>query len=372
MNRRSAQVKLAVGLFLVMMPLNLEAKTTVTKQPFGKLANGTPVEIYTLADETVEARIITYGGIIQSLKVPDKNGKKEDIVLGFDSVDGYVNNPGPFFGALIGRYANRIAHGQFKLDGQTYTLPKNDGDNTLHGGRGFDKNVWSAKQIENGVELSYVSEDRDQGFPGTLTAVVKYTLVGSTLHIDYSATTDKDTVVNLTNHSYFNLSGQGNGDILKQELKINALRFTPVNATLIPTGRLTPVAGTPFDFRKLTVIGSRINQDDEQLKNAKGYDDNWVLDKTAGQFTEAAEVYDPSSGRVLTVWTTQPGIQFYSGNFLDGSITGKNGKVYGHRAALCLETQHYPDSPNQPSFPTTELKPGQRYHQVTEFRFSAR
>lgn len=373
MDWRSSQVKLAAVLFLAMLPLNLEAKTNVTKQPFGKLADGTPVEIYTLSDGTVEARIITYGGIIQSLKAPDRKGKAQDVVLGFDSVDGYVNNPGPFFGALIGRYANRIAHGQFKLDGQTYTLPKNDGDNTLHGGtRGFDKRVWNAKQIENGVELTLVSPDQDQGFPGTLTAVVKYTLVGNALHIDYSATTDKDTVVNLTNHSYFNLSGQGNGDILKDELKINASRFTPVNTNLIPTGQLAPVSGTPFDFRKLTVIGLRINQDDEQLKNAKGYDDNWVLDKLAGQFAEAAEVYDPSSGRILAVWTTQPGLQFYTGNFLDGSIKGKDGKVYGHRAALCLETQHYPDSPNQTSFPTTELKAGQKYHQVTEFRFSAR
>jgi aldose 1-epimerase len=373
MDWRSAQVKLALILSLGMLPSNLEAKTNVTKQPFGKLADGTPVEIYTLADGAVEARIMTYGGIVQSLKVPDRGGKSQDIVLGFGSVDGYVSNGKPFFGALIGRYANRIAHGQFKLDGKTYTLPKNDGDNTLHGGtRGFDKVVWQAKEIENGIELTYVSKDGDQGFPGTLTAVVRYTLVGTTLHIDYSATTDKDTVVNLTNHSYFNLSGQGNGDILKEELKINASRFTPVNTSLIPTGKLAPVAGTPFDFRKLTTIGARIDQDDEQLKNAKGYDDNWVLDKPAAQFGEAAEVYDPSSGRVLTVWTTQPGLQFYSGNFLDGSITSKGGKVYGHRAALCLETQHYPDSPNQPSFPTTELKPGQRYHQVTEFRFSTR
>jgi len=372
MRAHRRQVRLILVLCLGMLPISVEAKTNVTKQPFGKVADGTPVEIYTLADGTIEARIITYGGIIQSLKVPDRNGNAQDVVLGFDSVDGYVSNPGPFFGALIGRYANRIAHGQFQLDGHTYTLPKNDGDNTLHGGRGFDKNVWKAREVENGVELTYVSNDGDQGFPGTLTAVVKYTLAGNALHIDYSATTDKDTVVNLTNHSYFNLSGQGNGDILNEELKINASRFTPVNPNLIPTGVLAPVAGTPFDFRKLIVIGARINQNDEQLKNAKGYDDNWVLDKTAGQMTEAAEVYDPSSGRVLSVWTTQPGIQFYSGNFLDGSIKGKDGRVYGHRAALCLETQHYPDSPNQTSFPTTELKPGQRYHQVTEFRFSTR
>jgi aldose 1-epimerase len=365
--------KFAIVLVLSMLPLNLEAKTQVTKQPFGKTTEGTPVEIYTLKDGSIETRIMTYGGIIQSLRVPDRHGKLADVVLGFDSLEGYEKNPGPYFGALIGRYANRIAHGEFKLDGHAYTLPKNDGDNTLHGGtRGFDKAVWKARTIENGIELTHVSANDDQGFPGTLTAVVRYTLVGNVLHIDYTATTNKDTVVNLTNHSYFNLSGQGNGTILHDELKINATHFTPVNTNLIPTGVLEPVAGTPFDFRKLTVIGSRIDENNEQLRNARGYDDNWVLNKPAGQFAEAAEVYDPTSGRVLTVWTTQPGIQFYTGNFLDGTITGKDGKVYIHRAALALETQHFPDSPNQPKFPTTELKPGQRYHEVTEFRFSTR
>jgi len=368
----NAGSKLAAVLILGMLTFSLEAQTKVTKQPFGKLADGTPVDIYTLGDGTLEARIITYGGILQSLKVPDRSGKSQDVVLGFDSVDGYVANPGPFFGALIGRYANRIAHGQFKLDGQLYTLPKNDGDNTLHGGtRGFDKVVWKAKPIENGVQLTHVSSDGDQGFPGTLTAVVEYTLVGNTLRIDYSATTDKDTVVNLTNHSYFNLSGQGNGDILSDELKINASHFTPVNTNLIPTA-IEPVGATPFDFRKPTVIGLRINEDTEQLRNAKGYDHNWVLDKPEGQLAEAAEVYEPTSGRVLSVSTTQPGIQFYTGNFLDGSIKGKQGKVYIRRAALCLETQHFPDSPNHTDFPTAELKPGQRYHQVTEFKFSTR
>jgi aldose 1-epimerase len=372
MYRANAGSKLAAVLFLGMLTFSLEAKTKVTKQPFGKLADGTPVDIYTLGGATLEARIITYGGILQSLKVPDRSGKSQDVVLGFDSVDGYVANSGPFIGALIGRYANRIAHGQFKLDGQLYTLPKNDGDNTLHGGsRGFDKLVWKAKPIENGVQLTHVSSDGDQGFPGTLTAVVEYTLVGNTLHIDYSATADKDTVVNLTNHSYFNLAGQGNGDILSDQLKINASHFTPVNTNLIPTG-IEPVGATPFDFRTLTVIGLRINEDNEQLRNAKGYDHNWVLDAPKGQLAEAAEIYEPASGRVLSVWTTQPGIQFYTGNFLDGSITGKQGKVYIRRAALCLETQHFPDSPNQPDFPTTELKPGQRYHQVTEFKFSTR
>ncbi len=365
--------RFSVVLFLGMLSLTMEAKTQVTKQPFGKLTDGTAIEIYTLKDSTIEARIITYGGRVQSLMVPDRKGKVADIVLGFDSVGGYVDNPGPFFGAIIGRYANRIANGQFQLDGKTYHLPQNDGSNTLHGGpEGFDKVVWDAKPIENGVELTHVSKDGDEGFPGTLTAVVKYTLVGNTLHIDYSATTDKDTVVNLTNHSYFNLSGQGNGTILHDELRIDASRFTPVNTNLIPTGVLQPVAGTPFDFRKLTVIGSRINDNNEQLHNAKGYDDNWVLNHPAGQMGEAAEVYDPESGRVLTVLTTQPGIQFYTGNFLDGTIKGKDGKVYLHRGALCLETQHFPDSPNQPKFPSAELKPGQRYHQITEFRFSTR
>jgi aldose 1-epimerase len=365
--------KLAMIAALGLAPVSLEAKTQVTKHPFGKTTDGTPVEIYTLKDGTVEARIMTYGGIIQSLKIPDRKGNIADVVLGFDSLSGYEKNPGPYFGALIGRYANRIAHGEFKLDGHTYTLPKNDGDNTLHGGtRGFDKVVWKAKEIPDGIELTHVSKNGDQGFPGTLTAVVKYTLAGNILHIDYSATTDKDTVVNLTNHSYWNLSGQGNGTILHDEVKIDASHFTPVNTNLIPTGVLEPVAGTPFDFRKLTVIGSRINENNEQLRNARGYDDNWVLDKPAGKLGEAAEVYDPTSGRVLTVWTTQPGIQFYTGNFLDGTIKGKDGKVYVHRAALALETQHYPDSPNQPKFPTTELKPGQRYHEVTEFRFSTK
>ncbi|HUK25440.1 MAG TPA: aldose epimerase family protein [Terriglobales bacterium] len=337
------------------------------------MPDGTSVDIYTLKSKTIEARIITYGGRIQSLKVPDHAGKVDDVVLGFDSLEGYLANPGPFFGAIIGRYANRIAHGEFKLDGKTYTLPKNDGENTLHGGpEGFDKKVWKGEEIPNGIKLSLVSKDGDEGFPGTLTAVVKYTLVGSVLHIDYAATTTKDTVVNLTNHSYFNLSGQGNGTILHDEVKIDASHFTPVNTNLIPTGVLEPVAGTPFDFRKPAAVGARIDDDNEQLKNGKGYDHNWVLDKSAGKFGEAAEVYDPQTGRVLSVLTTQPGVQFYTGNFLDGTIHGKDGKAYLHRGALCLETQHFPDSPNQPKFPSTELKPGQQYHQVTEFRFSSR
>lgn len=347
----------------------------VTKQPFGKTPDGTEVDIYTLKSGAIEARVITYGGIVQSIKVPDKNGKIADVVLGFDSLDGYTGGPKPnpaFFGAIIGRYANRIGGGQFTLDGQTYHTPLNDGPNTLHGGpKGFDKAVWKAKEVPHGVELTHVSPDGDSGFPGTLTAVVRYTLVGKDLKIEYSATTDKDTVLNLTNHSYFNLAGQGNGDILQNQVKINATRYTPVNDNLIPTGELAQVAGTPLDFRKSAVVGARINDGNDQLKKGHGYDHNWVLD-SGGKFSEAAEVYEPSSGRVLQVLTDQPGVQFYTGNFLDGTIIGKGGKAYQRREALCLETQHFPDSPNHPKFPTTELKPGQKYHTVTVFRFSAR
>ena len=363
----------ALAFALIMMTVSVESQ--VTKQPFGKTPDGTPVDIYTLKSGPIEARIMTYGGIVQSLKVPDKNGKVADVVLGFDSLDGYTSGPKPnpaFFGALIGRYGNRIANGQFTLDGKTYHIPQNDGPNALHGGtKGFDKAVWKGKEIPHGVELTHISPDGDMGFPGTLTVVVRYTLIGRELKIDYSATTDKDTVLNLTNHSYFNLAGQGNGDILKDLVKINASHYTPVDANLIPTGEIAPVEGTPFDFRKPTAVGARINDDNEQLKLAHGYDHNWVLD-SGGKFAEAAEVYEPTSGRVLEVLTDQPGVQFYTGNFLDGTLVGKGGKTYVHRAALCLETQHFPDSPNHPKFPTTELKKGQRFHSVTIFRFTTR
>jgi len=352
-----------------------EMQGQVTKQPFGKTSDGSEVDIYNLKSAAIEVRVITYGGIVQSIKVPDKNGKIADVVLGFDSLDGYTSGPKPnpaFFGAIIGRYANRIAGAKFTLDGKTYSTPQNDGKNTLHSGpKGFDKAVWKAKDIPHGVELTHVSPDGDAGFPGTLTAVVRYTLVGKDFKIDYSATADKDTVLNLTNHSYFNLAGEGNGDILQNQVKINASRYTPVDDNLIPTGELPPVAGTPFDFRKPTAVGARINDDNDQLKKGHGYDHNWVLD-SGGKLSEAAEVYEPGSGRVLQVLTDQPGVQFYTGNFLDGTITGKGGKAYQRRDALCLETQHFPDSPNHPKFPTTELKPGQKYHTVTVFRFSAR
>lgn len=356
-------------LALVLCTLNMDAKTKVTKESFGKMPDGTPVEVYTLAGDNIEARITTYGGRVVSLRVPDRNKHMDDVVQGFDSVDGYLTDE-PFFGALIGRYGNRIAKGHFTLDGKTYTLPLNDGPNTLHGGpKGFDKVLWQAKPIENGVQLTYLSKDGEEGFPGNLTATVRYTLMGNDLRIEYSATTDKDTVLNLTNHSYFNLSGQGNGDILKHVIQINASHYTPVDATLIPTGKIPPVAGTPFDFRTPHAIGERIGDDNEQLHLAKGYDHNWVLDNKTGKVVEAAKAFDPSTGRTLEVLTDQPGVQFYTGNFLDGTIKGIDGKAYVHRGAFCLETQHFPDSPNHANFPSTELKPGGRYHTVTIFRF---
>lgn len=364
-----------IGALLLLGANAAEAKTNVTSHEFGKMPDGTPVEIYTLNDGRIEARISTYGGVVVSLKAPDRTGKVADVVLGFDDLNGYVslfNNKGnAFIGALIGRYANRIAHAAFMLDGKKYDVPKNDGENSLHGGpEGFNNKVWKGKAIENGVELTYRSKDGEAGYPGNLTAVVRYTLTDGNLRIDYSATTDKDTVLNLTNHSYFNLTGDPQNDILAHELTLHASRFTPVDPTLIPTGELKPVDGTPFDFRKSTAVGARINADDEQIKRGKGYDHNWVLDGS-GKLAEAAVLYDPKSGRELRVLTDQPGIQFYSGNFLDGTIKGKNGVPYQHRTGLCLETQHFPDSPNHPSFPSTQLKPGQKFHSVTVFAFSA-
>ncbi|HWX92857.1 MAG TPA: aldose epimerase family protein [Terriglobales bacterium] len=349
------------------------------KQPFGKTGAGEPVDLYTLTNKAgMEATITNFGGIVVSLKAPDRNGRMDDVVLGYDQLDGYLTNKA-FFGALIGRYGNRIAHGQFKLGGTTYNVPKNDGENSLHGGNtGFNKRLWTAQDVSGphgqALELTYLSKDGEEGYPGNLSVKVVYTLTDTNeLKIDYSATTDKETVVNLTNHSYFNLAGQGNGDILEHQLTLNADRFTPVDQTLIPTGELRPVKGTPFDFTKPAAIGSRIDQDDEQIKFGKGYDHNWALNSGGkGGVTLAAEAFEPKSGRVLQILTDQPGIQFYTGNFLDGSITGKGGKVYNHRYAFCLETQHFPDSPNHPSFPTTTLKPGQHYHTVTIFKFTKR
>jgi aldose 1-epimerase len=357
-----------------------EAKAKMQKHVFGKIDDGQTIDLYTLSNKNgLEATISTYGGALISLRVPDKQGKLDDVVLGYANLEGYLTDKANF-GGTIGRYANRIANGKFQLDGVTYTLSKNDGENTLHGGRGFNRRIWTAKErstpAAEALELIYLSKDGEEGFPGNLSVKVTYTLPANQneLRIDYKATTDKDTVVNLTNHSYFNLSGQGNGDILQHQLTIHAGRITPVDKTLIPTGELRDVRGTPFDFNQTTAIGARIEQDDEQLKLGHGYDHNWVLDKTGtpDKLFLAAEAYDPQSGRVLDVLTAEPGVQLYTSNFLDGTVTGKEGKVYKRRYAFCLETQHFPDSPNHPGFPTTELKKGQQYHTATTFRFSVR
>ncbi len=355
----------------ILAAITLAAETKVTQQTFGKMPDGTPVEIYTLSDGKIEARIMTYGGIIVSLKAPDKSGKLGDVILGFDEFAPYLVGKPPS-AALIGRYGNRIGHAKFTLGGKEYVLAKNNGENSLHGGNvGFDKKVWKAKQISNGVELTYVSKDMEEGFPGALTAVVKYTVEDGGIKLDYSATTDKETVVNLTNHAYFNLAGAGSGDILKHEVQIFASKYTPVDAGLIPTGELKAVAGTPFDFLKPHAVGERIEASDEQIKIGKGYDHNWVLDSKGGALSKAAVVTEASSGRHMEVWTTEPGVQFYTGNFMDGSAKGRGTKKYDFRNGLCLETQHFPDSPNKPSFPSTVLKPGGKYHTTTVYKFSA-
>jgi len=347
------------------------------KKSFGKTPDGQPVDLYVLTNKGgAEASITNYGGAVVSLKMPDRNGNLADVVLGYDNADGYVNDKS-FFGALVGRYGNRIGHAQFVLDGKTYTLAKNNGENSLHGGiKGFNKAVWTAKILstEGGqsLELSYLSKDGEEGFPGNLKVNVIYTLTDTNaLRIEYSATTGKKTVVNLTSHGYFNLAGQGNGDILGHLLTIQADQFTPVDADLIPTGELRDVMDTPFDFRKPTAIGARIDQPDEQLKLGGGYDHNFVLRMPMdhGEYL-AARVFEPASGRVMEVWTTEPGIQFYTGNFLDGKTVGKGGVAYPTRSAFCLETQHFPDSPNQPKFPSTVLNAGARYHTITTYKFS--
>lgn len=362
-----------ICLLCILVVLGLRMQGEVKQSVFGKMPDGTQIYIFTLQQGPMKARVMTYGARLVSLEVPGRSGRVADVVLGYDSLEPYTADPKTYFGAIVGRYANRIAKGTFSLDGKQYHLPKNEGDNSLHGGaQGFDKRVWTAKTIPNGVELTLVSKDGDQGYPGVLTTRVRYTLGNNTLRIEYFATTDQDTVLNLTNHSYFNLAGEGQGTILNHLLTIPADRYTPVNADLIPTGQIATVANTPFDFRKSTAIGARINEDNEQLRIAKGYDENFVVNRDGRQvsLSEAARVLEPQSGRMLTVKTTQPGVQFYSGNFLDGTVHGKHGHVYGKHAGLCLETQHFPDSPNHPAFPTTELKPGQIFHNVTEYIFS--
>jgi aldose 1-epimerase len=355
-------------------PTETKVTKPMQKRAFGRTADGQAVDLYTLTNKNgMEVAITNYGGTVVTLKAPDRNGKVADVVLGFDTLESYFG-PNPYFGALIGRYGNRIAKGKFKLDGKEYTLARNNGENALHGGlKGFDKRVWTAREAPDGLELTYVSADGEEGYPGALTSTVKYSLSDNNeLKIDYAAATDKDTVLNLTNHSYFNLAGEGEGDILSHEMTINADRFTPVDSGLIPTGELRPVEGTPFDFRKPTAIGARIANADEQLKLGKGYDHNFVLTSGGGSMALAARVTEAKSGRVMEVLTDQPGVQFYTGNFLDGTVKGKGGKVYAHRYGFCLETQHFPDSPNQKTFPSTVLKPGQKYQTSTVYKFSAR
>ncbi|HEX5109596.1 MAG TPA: aldose epimerase family protein [Vicinamibacterales bacterium] len=346
----------------------------MSKAAFGKTPDGAAVDVYTLTNANgVEVRAITFGGIITSIRVPDRTGKFDDVALGFGELEPYLRNP-PYFGAIIGRYANRIAKGRFVLDGRTYTLAVNNRPNHLHGGiKGFDKVVWKAEPFElaNGAGLvfTHVSPDDDEGYPGTLTVKVTYTLNNDNeLAFEYEASTDRGTPVNLTQHTYFNLAGEGNGDILGHVLTVHASRMTPVGPDLIPTG-IASVAGTPFDFRAPTAIGARIRAGDPQIRNGNGYDHNFVLDRTRQGLELAARVEEPTSGRVLEVSTTEPGMQFYTGNFLDGSLTGKSGRPYAQRTGFALETQHYPDSPNHPEFPTTVLRPGEVYRSKTVYAF---
>jgi len=381
MKRYIAVATLALGILVVLaagQPKS-QVNSRTHKRAFGKTGDGKQVDLYVLSNKNgVEVDITNFGAAVVSLKVPDRHGKTDDVVLGYDDLDGYLHDKS-YFGATVGRYANRIAHGKFTLNGTTYTLAKNDGENHLHGGvQGFNKVVWEAKDVSTAdaaaLQLNYLSKDGEEGYPGNLSVQVTYTLTNNNeLKIDYAATTDKDTVLNLTHHSYFNLAGQGKGDILQHQLLLHASRFTPVDATLIPTGEIRSVKGTPLDFASATAIGSRIGQDDDQLKLGHGYDHNFVLDGgTGGAPVLAAQVYEPSSGRVMEVWTTQPGIQLYSGNFLNDTIRGKSGSTYQRRAAFCLETQHFPDSPNKPNFPSTILKVGGQFKSSTTYKFSSR
>lgn len=349
----------------------------VRTEPFGQV-DGQQVELYTLSNRRgVEAQITNYGATLVALKVPDREGQFDDVLLGYDTLEGYRQSTF-YVGSIIGRYANRIAKGRFTLNGREYKLAVNNGENSLHGGlKGFDKVVWKAKLLATrtgaSLELTYLSGDGEEGYPGNLSVRVVYTLTESNeLRIDYSATTDQDTVVNLTNHAYFNLAGQGNGDILKHNLTIYADRFLPSDEKAIPTGELRSVAGTPFDFRSAKPIGARIAQDEEQLKFGNGYDHTFVIRGRAGVLRRAAMASEPSTGRSMEVWTTEPGMQLYTGNYLESTMVGKGGKRYGQRQGFCLETQHFPDSPNKPSFPTTVLRRGGRFNSTTIYKFAAR
>ena len=355
-------------------------KPKLMQEPFSRTSDNEVVDLITLRNTNgIEMTVLTYGGVIKTLRTPDRAGAMDDIVLGFDDLASYVAKS-PYFGCLIGRYGNRIAKGKFSLDGATYTLATNNGPNHLHGGnKGWDKAVWKFDTFNNatgvGVILTHTSADGDEGYPGTVKAKVTYTLTDQNqLIIDYEATTDKATVINLTQHSYFNLGGGKVNDILGHELKLNAAQYTPVDATLIPTGEIASVEGTPFDFRTPTAIGARINDKNDQLEKGPGYDHNFVLTRQGPGLADAAEVYEPTTGRTMKIATTEPAIQFYSGNFLSDkeTLTGKGGRAYPKRSGFCLETQHYPDSPNHPNFPSTVLRPGETYKTQTVFTFGAR
>ncbi len=350
----------------------------ITRSLFGKLADGREVFQYTMKNNKgMEVSVINFGATVTSIIVPDKNGKAEDVVLGYDSLEGFVND-NSYLGVIVGRYGNRIGKGNFSIDGKNYQVTVNDGENHLHGGsKGFHKVLWDAAHNENdsapSVQLTYVSKDGEDGYPGTVTIKVTYTLTpDNELKIDYAGTTDKPTILNPTNHAYFNLTGSPSNTILDHQLQLESDSTTPVVKGLIPTGEFASVINTPFDFRTSTPIGARINADDSQLKLGGGYDHNWVLRNYNGNVRKAAELYEPKSGRVLTVLTDQPGIQFYSGNFLNGSIKGKKGISYQFRTGLCLEAQHHPDSPNKPQWPPVTLRPGETYKQTTIYKFSTK
>ena len=373
----------SLSLFLLLIPALLSFSCTkqdhymVKKELFGTLQNGDEIYSYVLTNKNnMSAEIINYGATVVKLSAPDRNGKIEDIILGYDSLSSYVNGSS-FFGGIVGRYGNRIAKGRFTLDGKEYQLPINNPPNSLHGGTiGFNKRVWKAEELNGNnpaLQLTYVSVDGEEGYPGTLTLIVTYSLTDKNgLKIDYKATTDKATILNPTNHCYFNLTGDPNNTILNHVLMINADKFTPVDSSLIPTGQLEDVANTPMDFRKPTEIGERINDDFQQLKFAGGYDHNWVLNNYNGSVREAATVYDSTSGIFMEVLTDQPGVQFYTGNFLNGMDRGKDGIYYKFRTALCLECQHFPDSPNEKTFPSVVLRPGETYTQTTVYEFSVK
>jgi aldose 1-epimerase len=372
---RKFSTALLLGLSVTMLSADANAQTVVSKAAWDKTPSGQPVDVYMLGDKDLTVKIITYGARVQSIEVPDRHGVKRDVVLGFNDLAGYEAARSTYIGAIVGRYGNRIAKGTFKIGDTAYHVPPNDHGNALHGGTvGFDQKVWDAHTVAKGVELTLVSPDGDMGFPGMLTVHVRYTLEGDSLYIAYTATTTKPTVVNLTNHSYFNLAGDGSGNILNEVMQIHADSYTPVDAELIPTGEIAPLAGTPLDFREPTAIGARIHDANEQLKLAGGYDHNYIFPVDTGKngLHMAVQVYEPESGRMLTVMTTEPGVQFYSGNLLEGVPTSAFREPYVKYAGFCLETQHFPDSPNEPGFPSTVLLPGQTMHTTTILTFGTK